>query len=54
MPKTRRVQIDPELLKEIEELERRIRDVKVKNAEAVRRGEQLLERLRKRGRAIAG
>ena len=48
MPKRRKVLVDPELLKALEDLERRARESDRRTAEVVARAEQLLARLRER------
>lgn len=47
MPKRRKILVDPELLKEIEALERRIREDHVKNAEVRARVAETRRRLRR-------
>ncbi len=47
MPKNRKIQVDPELLKALEDLERRIRESDRKTAEVIARADQVLMRLRR-------
>jgi hypothetical protein len=46
MPKRRKIQVDPELLKELEELERRSQENARKSAEVLARSEEVRRRLR--------